>query len=147
MSESYVSALRRLVEARANHRCEYCLLPADVAFFPHEVDHVVALKHGGATDASNLAFTCWRCNRHKGSDLGSFDPATGHFCFLFNPRTQRWTEHFMAQEAELVGLTPEGRTTIRLLQLSSPERLVERQRLLVAGRLFAPDPDLGEANG
>ncbi len=83
------AALRHRVEERALSKCEYCLLPADVAFFPHEVDHVIAQKHGGATDANNLAFTCWRCNRHKGTDLGSFDPQTGAFSFLFNPRTPK----------------------------------------------------------
>jgi hypothetical protein len=30
-------ALRRLVEERANRLCEYCLLPADVTFFPYEM--------------------------------------------------------------------------------------------------------------
>ncbi len=130
MSVTYIpAALRRLVEERANRICEYCLLPANLAFFPHEVDHVIAEKHGGVTDADNLAFTCWRCNRHKGSDLGSFDPETGAFSFLFNPRTQQWSEHFRFEELTLVGLTPEGRTTVRLLQLNSDERLAERQRL------------------
>jgi 5-methylcytosine-specific restriction endonuclease McrA len=52
------AALRRLVEERAHRRCGFCLLPAAVAFFPHEVDHVIAEKHGGATEAANLAFTC-----------------------------------------------------------------------------------------
>jgi hypothetical protein len=41
------------------------LLPAAVAFFPHEVDHVIAQKHGGTTVEANLAFTCWRCNRYR----------------------------------------------------------------------------------
>lgn len=46
---TYISpTLRRQVEQRANDRCEYCLLPADVTFFPHELDHVIAIKHGGA---------------------------------------------------------------------------------------------------
>lgn len=64
---TYISAaLRREVIERAGNRCEYCLLPAEVAFYPHEVDHVIAEKHGGATDIDNLAFACWRCNRHKG---------------------------------------------------------------------------------
>ena len=91
---TYISpALRRLVEERANYRCEYCLLSAGVTFFPHEVDHIIAVKHGGATNADNLAIACWRCNRYKGTDLGSFDPKTGTFSFLFNPRTQNWAEH------------------------------------------------------
>jgi hypothetical protein len=122
-------ALRRLVEERANRLCEYCLLPADFTFFPHEIDHVIAEKHGGETNADNLAFTCWRFNRHKGSDLGSFDPQTGAFSFLFHPRTQQWDKHFKFEELQIVGLTPEGRTTARLLQLNSDERLAERQRL------------------
>ncbi|MEH2181587.1 HNH endonuclease [Nostoc sp.] len=130
MSVTYIPiVLRRIVEERANYRCEYCQLPAGVAFFPHEIDHVIAQKHGGVTNADNLAFTCWRCNRHKGTDLGSFDPETGAFSFLFNPRTQKWAEHFTFSELDLVGLTPTGRTTIRLLQINSNERLAERQRL------------------
>jgi hypothetical protein len=130
VSVTYIpAALRRLIEERANRLCEYCLLPADITFFPHEIDHVIAEKHGGETNADNLAFTCWRCNRHKGSDLGSFDPDTGAFSFLFNPRTQQWDEHFKFEELQIVGLTSEGRTTARLLQLNSNERLAERQRL------------------
>ncbi|MFN6463960.1 MAG: HNH endonuclease signature motif containing protein [Nostoc sp. DedVER02] len=130
MSVTYIPVvLRRLVEERANYRCEYCQLPAGVAFFPHEIDHVIAQKHGGVTNADNLALTCWRCNRHKGTDLGSFDPETGAFSFLFNPRIQKWAEHFSFLELDLVGLTPIGRTTIRLLQINSDERLAERRRL------------------
>ncbi len=128
---SYIpAALRRLVEERANYQCEYCLHPASVAFFPHEVDHVIAQKHGGKTEADNLAFACWRCNRNKGTDLGSFDPQTGEFSFLFNPRTQQWAEHFKLEEKRLIGLTIQGRTTINLLKLNSDVRLAERQRLL-----------------
>ena len=130
MSRTYIpAALRRLVEERAGGHCEYCLLPGAVAFFPHEVDHVVAEKHGGATVEGNLAITCWRCNRHKGSDLGSFDPRSGVFAFLFNPRTQHWEEHFALEASVLRGLSPEGRTTVNLLQCNTPERVAERRRL------------------
>lgn len=99
MSVSYIpAALRRLIEERASRRCEYCLLPENVSFYTHEIDHVIPEKHGGKTDAANLALTCWRCNRHKGTDLGSFDPQTEQFSFLFNPRTQQWSEHFACDE-------------------------------------------------
>ncbi|WP_016951537.1 HNH endonuclease [Anabaena sp. PCC 7108] len=130
MSISYIpAALRRLVEERAERQCEYCLLPAQVAFFHHEIDHIIAEKHGGETNADNLALTCWRCNRYKGSDLGSFDPETGNFSFLFNPRNQEWKSHFMFSEVVLVGLTPEGRTTVKLLQMNNEDRLTERKKL------------------
>lgn len=97
------TTLRRQVIERAGNCCEYCLLPAEVAFFPHEVDHVVAEKHGGATDINNLAFACWRCNRHKGSDLTSFDPQTRQLSPLFNPRMQVWAEHFAYEGERIVG--------------------------------------------
>jgi hypothetical protein len=42
---------------------------------------------------------------------------------------QQWTEHFAFEGITLIGLTPEGRTTEKLLQLNSDERLAERQRL------------------
>jgi len=31
----------------ARERCEYCLVPGAVGFYPHEIDHVVAEKHLG----------------------------------------------------------------------------------------------------
>ena len=35
MSTTYISVtLRRLVEERAKYQCEYCLLPANISFFP-----------------------------------------------------------------------------------------------------------------
>lgn len=120
------AALRREVVERAENRCEYCLLPAEVAFYPHEVDHVIAEKHGGATDISNLAFACWRCNRHKGTDLTSFDPQTQRLNPLFNPRAQVWSENFAYEGERIIGLTPEGRTTVTLLRLNSEARLTER---------------------
>jgi HNH endonuclease len=126
---TYISAtLRHQVEARANHRCEYCLHPANLSFYPHEVDHIIALKHNGTNATDNLAYACWRCNRYKGSDLGSFDPETGQFSFLFNPRSQAWTDHFRLQDAQVIGNTPEGRTAVHLLKLNSDERVLERKR-------------------
>jgi hypothetical protein len=125
------TTLRRQVIERAGNRCEYCRLSNEIVFFPHEVDHVIAEKHGGATDIENLAFACWRCNRHKGSDLTSFDPQTRELSPLFNPRTQVWAEHFIYQGQQIIGSTPEGRTTVNLLRLNSEER--QRERLYGEG--------------
>ena len=123
------AALRRLVVERAQGHREYCLLPAEVAFFPHEVDDIVAVKHGGVSEPENLAFTCWRCNRHKGTDLASLDPETAALTPLFHPRRDRWADHFSLRGATLVGVTPVGRTTVRLLQVNTLERMRERERL------------------
>jgi hypothetical protein len=53
---------------------------------------------------------------------------------LFNPRTMRWTDHFALQGAQIVGLTPEGRTTAEFLRFNSSERLSERAELIAAKR-------------
>ncbi|MGB3614994.1 MAG: HNH endonuclease signature motif containing protein [Elainellaceae cyanobacterium] len=127
---SYISeALRRQIEQRADHRCEYCRLPNSLSFYPHEIDHVIARKHGGKTTLENLAYACWRCNRHKGSDLGSFDPKTEAFSYLFNPRTQTWESHFALKASQITGRTPEGRTTAHLLKFNTKDRIAERQRM------------------
>lgn len=130
MSNTYIPvALRHFVEKRAKYQCEYCLLPANLSFFSHEIDHIIAEKHGGKTEASNLAYTCWRCNRYKGTDLGSFDPKTLDFCFLFNPRTHQWNKHFEVNNFEMSGLTGIGRTTVKLLRLNHIDRVAERKRI------------------
>ena len=54
-------ALRQLVYERANAQCEYCLIPESVVFAPHEIDHIIAEKHGGPTEANNLALSCMLC--------------------------------------------------------------------------------------
>jgi HNH endonuclease len=123
-------SLRQQVIARASQACEYCCLPDTLSFYPHEVDHVIAIKHGGQTTEGNLAYACWRCNRYKESDLGSFDPETGAFCFLFNPRTQNWPEHFRCEDEIISRLTPAGRTTANLLKFNISERIQERKSIL-----------------
>jgi hypothetical protein len=126
--------LRRQAIDRAGKRCEYCLIHQGDAVASHQIDHVIAVKHGGATTSENLALSCVLCNLRKGSDLSSVDPVSGAVVPLFNPRTQIWFEHFRIENVTFVGLTPEGRTTVALLQLNSYERMSERRELLRTGR-------------
>jgi 5-methylcytosine-specific restriction endonuclease McrA len=140
MSPVYIpAALRRLVYERASGCCEYCRMPETAVFVPHEIDHIIAQKHGGLTTADNLALSCAVCNKRKGSDLVSLDPETGHLIPLYHPRRERWTEHFALQAAQLVPLTPTGRVTVRLLQLNHPDRVEERALLIDAGVFRLPD--------
>jgi hypothetical protein len=133
MTTRPAAELRRRVIHRAANRCEYCLLHQDVAATAHQVDHVIAEKHGGETSVENLALSCMICNRRKGSDIGSLEPQTGRLVALFNPRTQIWAEHFAIRDCGIIGLTPEGRATVEFLQLNSYERLLERAELIAAG--------------
>jgi hypothetical protein len=128
------AALRDLVFARARQRCEYCLVHQDVSIYSHEVDHIIALKHGGQTREDNLATACLPCNRSKGSDLATFDPLSNALVSLFNPRQHTWDAHFILEDALIVGLTPIGRATAVLLKLNTPTRLLHRRTLITQGR-------------
>ena len=127
------TALRQLVSRRAAGRCEYCLIHEKFSIYSHEIDHVVALKHGGQTAEENLVLACFLCNRHKGSDLTSIDPLSGEIVPLFNPRVQVWSDHLRLQDGYILGLTPAGRTTGFLLKLNEPNRLQLRQALATSG--------------
>ena len=136
MSQTHVpAALRRLVRERARECCEYCLIPEAATFLPHWIDHIVAEKHGGLTDAKNLAYCCAICNRFKGSDLSSVDPETNSIVLLFNPRTDQWTTHFRVLQGRIEPLTSTGRATARLLQFNTPERVDVRRALVAVGLL------------
>ncbi len=94
MASDISPPLRRQVADRANHSCEYCRIHEDDAGYEHQVDHVISRMHNGKSVAQNLAYACVICNRRKGSDIASIDPATGEMVRLFNPRQDSWFEHF-----------------------------------------------------
>ena len=127
--------MRREVVRRANGRCEYRLVHEADSAARHQVDHVIAIKHGGATELSNLALSCLLCNRRKASDIGATDPDSGQFVRLFHPRTQAWADHFEIVVHEIHGRTTNGRATAEFLQFNLPDRLRERAALMAAGRL------------
>jgi len=135
VSETYVpAAVRRQVRARAGDRCEYCLLAEDDAFFPHEPDHILALKHGGVGTLDNLAWACFDCNRFKGSDIASRDVVSGELVPLFHPRMHRWDEHFQLEGGRIIPLTPIGRVTAFLLKFNLSQRVEVRATLARTGR-------------
>ncbi|MEO0935771.1 MAG: HNH endonuclease signature motif containing protein [Cyanobacteria bacterium J06641_2] len=135
MTSDYISTkLRKLVQERANKRCEYCLLLQDFSIYTHEVDHIIAIKHGGETTADNLALSCLSCNRHKGSDFATLDQTTKEIVPLFNPRRQIWDEHFHIKNANIEGKTQIGQATARLLQFNAPNRVLQRQVLINQGQ-------------
>lgn len=135
MSEWIPTELRDFVRQRAHGKCEYCLLHEDDAGLRHQPDHIVAIKHQGATVADNLAYSCAMCNSFKGSDLGSIDVVTGKLVRLFNPRVDVCTEHFQLVGVRIVPLSAEGRVTVTLLQFNRPD-ILKLRRLLIAARRY-----------
>lgn len=118
--------LRRLIVARADFRCEYCHLSEANTSARHTVDHIIAVKHGGPTKPDNLALACVECNSNKGSDIATIDPESGELVPVFNPRLHNWDEHFAFDGVMIVGLTPIGRGTVRMLQFNEPVQLQRR---------------------
>ena len=133
MTTSIPERLRRQVQERAHGRCEYCRIHESDMYYPHEPDHVIAEKHGGATSLENLAWSCFYCNRFKGSDLASIDPISRRVVTLFHPRTQRWHRHFRLNSALIEGMTASGRATVILLHLNDAERIAYRLGLMEIG--------------
>src|SRR5258708_35822763 len=127
--------LHRLVTTRAGNCCEYCRLSQEDSSFTFHIEHVIAEKHGGATAESNLCLSCPECNTFKGSDIASFDHFSGTavLTLLFNPRTQRWDNHFRLTRNIIESLTPEGRVTVSILRLNRPEALAERDIFMNLG--------------
>jgi HNH endonuclease len=126
--------LRAEAASRAGFRCEYCLIHEDDAGFPHQADHIMSVKHGGATHSTNLAYACVLCNRHKGSDIASIDPGSGELVKLFNPRLDNWSDHFQVDAGWIIPISKCGEATTRLLRLNAPERMAERRMLQALGR-------------
>ena len=129
MASDINEELRAEISRRAGERCEYCLIHQDDAAFPHQVDHIVSRKHGGSSTLDNLAYACVICNRYKGSDLASIAPRPGEIVRLFDLRRDRWVEHFRLDGARIEPTTSIGETTVRLLRINAPERILERDLL------------------
>lgn len=133
------ASLDTVVRQRARERCEYCHMPQAVRLLRFEIDHIVARKHGGSTEADNLALCCGQCNLHKGTDLSGMDPVTGRMTRLFHPRRDRWADHFRWERLTIVGVTPVGRVTVAVLQLNREADLPVHEELFLEGLL----PDSG----
>ena len=126
--------MRRQVAARADYLCEYCLISEADTFLGCHVDHIISVKHEGPTTIDNLAYACVVCNRQKGSDLGSIDWRTKNLVRFFNPRSDRWSDHFSLQGARIASLTSIGEVTVRILGFNSDSQVIERQTLIDENR-------------
>lgn len=129
---------REQVWDRAHACCEYCQLPQEHDPRPFHLDHIRPQKHDGPTVIENLALSCAACSLFKGPNPAGYDPETDVLHPLFNPRIDVWTDHFAWDGGKLEGLTPIGRTTIHVLRINDPLRVVHRE-LLTELEVFPPD--------
>ena len=118
--------LRQFVLQRAKYHCEYCKLPQRPSGIPLEVDHVKPVAADGETVEANLCAACRNCNAAKSDFQTGIEPETASEHPLFNPRIQRWSEHFTWSEdgTKIIGISSVGRATVARLNMNQ-ELVVE----------------------
>jgi HNH endonuclease len=128
--------VERRVRKDAHERCGYCLSPQQLVMARLEIEHIIPRAKGGTSDEFNLWLSCPLCNRFKADRTSARDPFSDAAVPLFNPRTERWSEHFRWSEDGLrvIGLTPAGRATVGALHLDDdPDALIVRAYWVLAG--------------
>ena len=134
MTRTIPPALRARVADRANHRCEFCGLAQAGQEATFHVDHLIPRVAAGAPEEDNLALACVGCSLRKGARQRAVDPATGEQVTLFNPRGERWLEHFRVDGFVIEGVTPTGRATVEALALNRPLMVAIREEQALIGR-------------
>ncbi len=118
---------KQTIRDRAGNCCEYCRVAEAGRLARFHVDHIIAKKHNGVDDDENLCLACPKCNAYKSENVAALDPLTGDATKFYNPRQQTWDVHFkLNDDMTILGLTPEGRTTVAVLRINDPERIKQR---------------------
>jgi hypothetical protein len=135
MPDAVSKALRERIAVGAGHRCGYCLTDQAVSGAQMHIEHLTPRARGGASEPANLWLSCAWCNSYKGTQTEAVDPDTGDLVSLFNPREQRWSDHFAWTDGgvRIWGLTPTGRATVEALRLNNPYIVPARRLWVVAG--------------
>ena len=131
---SLSNSKKNYVRERAGNCCEYCLVSQSARLIRFHVDHIIAKKHNGSDDEDNLCLACYECNGFKSENVAALDPLTGDASKFYHPRQQTWDKHFtLNPDATISGLTPEGRTTVRVLRINDIERVNQRLGEMAVG--------------
>ncbi len=131
-----------MVVERAQGYCEYCRSSVRFAMQSFSVDHIVPVDAQGKTVSDNLAFACEGCNAHKHAKTQASDSVTNELVPLFNPRQQKWHDHFAwsLDFTLIIGLTPMGRATIDTLQMNREGVVNLRRALYIIGEHPPDEP-------
>ena len=140
--------LKQTIRERAGYLCEYCHSPERLSANRFTVDHVIPKSLGGSDELDNLALACRRCNERRYNFVAGIDPETQEIVPIFNPRQQKWTDHFIWRNQGVVieGTSPIGRTTCLRLDLNDtryPEEdsIRETRRFWIQTGLHPPTDD------
>lgn len=100
-----------------------------------QIDHVTPISRGGSDTEDNLCLACELCNQYKWAKTEGIDPLSGKPVPLFNPRQQRWSDHFVwsSDGAMILGLTASGRATVAALRMNNELAVTVRKNWIQAG--------------
>jgi len=137
------STLKNKVVERAQGSCEYCRSQARFATQSFSIEHIIPQSKGGQNALDNLALACQGCNNHKYNKTEAIDPITGEIAPLYNPRQQKWPDHFTWNEdfSLIIGMTTIGRVTVETLRLNRAG-LVNLRRVLYMASEHPPPSNL-----
>jgi hypothetical protein len=88
-----------------------------------------------------------RCNGYRYNFTTGIDPDTGQMLPLFNPRQQKWSDHFIwsGDGLKIIGISSVGRATSNRLDLNDERHnegsIVKARRLWIKGGWHPPDED------
>ncbi|MGI2902671.1 HNH endonuclease [Tolypothrix sp. VBCCA 56010] len=135
MSTYIPESLRNKIANSDKGRCCYCLTTEANSGITMTHEHIQPVSKGGETTFENVCLACRSCNEFKGDATEAIDPLTGETMFLFNPRTQKWSEHFAwsADGTRVEGLTAIGRATICGMRMNNAVIIVARSRWVICG--------------
>lgn len=135
MSKYIPESLKTQITAIDKGRCCYCLTTEANSGIPMSYDHIQPRSKGGETTFKNICLACRSCNEFKADATEAIDPLSGETTPLFNPRQQKWSEHFTwnYNATKVEGLTTVGRATIVCLRMNNPVIVVARRCWTISG--------------
>ncbi|HEY9802126.1 MAG TPA: HNH endonuclease [Leptolyngbyaceae cyanobacterium] len=140
-------AIKKLVRQRAKFLCEYCHSSEEASAALFSIDHILPQSLSGSDEPDNLALACQRCNGYRYNFTTGIDPDTGEIVPLFNPRKQKWSDHFIwsVDGLTIIGITSTGRATCNRLDLNDERHnegsIVKARRLWIKGGWHPPTED------
>jgi hypothetical protein len=135
MSSYIPEEVKARVRKDAKDQCGYCRSFQKYVLGLLEIEHIIPKAKGGTDEEDNLWLACRLCNSYKGIQTQGKDSITGVIVPLFNPRKQKWSEHFDWRDdgAYLIGINVCGRATVEALQLNNKIAIAVRQAWISAG--------------
>jgi HNH endonuclease len=133
---AYISAsLREQVRQTDRAQCCYCQTQEANSGIPLSFDHILPRSKGGETTFDNLCLACRACNEFKSNSTEGINLLTGVKVDLFNPRSQKWADHFEWSDdgTKVEGKTSTGGATVVTLRMNHTAIVAARRRWVFSG--------------